>query len=79
HCFINCHNYLKHEFKYDPKAFCMSITQNHLPSAGTSLIHTHFQVTADRVTSNRYRLLRKQRQRNIFVRRPVIVFRLIEA
>jgi galactose-1-phosphate uridylyltransferase len=35
----------------------MAITQNHLPSAGGSLIHPHLQINADRVPANYQRVL----------------------
>jgi len=38
-CFINCRNYLRHILGYDSEAVYMAITQNHLPSAGGSLVH----------------------------------------
>ncbi len=59
-CLINCGNYLHHVLAYDPKALYMAITQNHLPSAGGSIIHPHFQINADRVASNHHRFLRKR-------------------
>ncbi|MDM8526132.1 galactose-1-phosphate uridylyltransferase [Desulfococcaceae bacterium HSG8] len=55
--FINCARYLRHVLDYDPEAVCMSVTQNHLPSAGGSLLHPHLQVHADRVSSNHHRFL----------------------
>ena len=36
----------------------MAITQNHLPSAGGSLLHPHLQINADRIASNHHRFLR---------------------
>jgi galactose-1-phosphate uridylyltransferase len=35
----------------------MAITQNHLPSAGGSLIHPHLQINADPVPANHHRVL----------------------
>ena len=35
----------------------MAITQNHLPSAGGSLLHPHLQINADRVPANHHRFL----------------------
>lgn len=35
----------------------MAITQNHLPSAGGSLVHPHLQINADRVPGNHHRFL----------------------
>jgi UDPglucose--hexose-1-phosphate uridylyltransferase len=59
-CFINCRNYLSRILAYDSKAIYMAITQNHLPSAGGSLIHPHLQINADRIASNNHRFLRKR-------------------
>ena len=41
----------------------MAITQNHLPSAGGSLIHPHLQINADRIAPNHHRFLRKRAER----------------
>lgn len=60
HCFINCRNYLLRIRKYDSQAVFMAITQNHLPSAGGSLLHPHLQINADRIASNNHRFLRKK-------------------
>ena len=35
----------------------MAITQNHLPSAGGSLLHPHLQINADRLPGNHHRFL----------------------
>jgi UDPglucose--hexose-1-phosphate uridylyltransferase len=59
-CFINCRNYLHRILGYDSKATYMAITQNHLPSAGGSLIHPHLQINADRIASNNHSFLRKR-------------------
>ena len=59
-CFINCRNYLRHIRGYDSEAFYMAITQNHLPSAGGSLIHPHLQINANRIAPNHHRFLRKR-------------------
>jgi galactose-1-phosphate uridylyltransferase len=56
-CLINCADYLKRVHRHDPSAVHMAITQNHLPSAGGSLIHPHLQVQADAVASNHHRFL----------------------
>ena len=56
-CFINCGRYLERVKKYDPKAVFMAITQNHLPSAGGSLVHPHLQIQADRIGANHHRFL----------------------
>jgi UDPglucose--hexose-1-phosphate uridylyltransferase len=59
-CFINCRNYLRQILQYDSQAVYMAITQNHLPSAGGSLIHPHLQVNADRIAPNHHRFLREK-------------------
>jgi UDPglucose--hexose-1-phosphate uridylyltransferase len=38
----------------------MAITQNHLPSAGGSLLHPHLQVQADRIAANHQRFLQRR-------------------
>jgi len=58
--FINCQNYLTALFRSDPHAIYMAITQNHLPSAGGSLVHPHLQVHADRIATNHHRFLRRR-------------------
>jgi len=55
--FINSSRYLKKALHYDPQAVYMAITQNHLPSAGGSLLHPHLQINADRVPANHHRYL----------------------
>lgn len=59
-CFINCRNYLRHILGHDSQAVYMAITQNHLPSAGGSLIHPHLQINAERTAPNHHRFLRKR-------------------
>ena len=59
-CFLNCCRYLTRVSDYDPQAVYMAITQNHLPSAGGSLIHPHLQINADRVPANHHRVLHKR-------------------
>ena len=54
---VNCHRYLKAILEHDPQAVYTAITQNHLPSAGGSLLHPHLQVHADRRPSNHHRYL----------------------
>jgi galactose-1-phosphate uridylyltransferase len=56
-CFLNCRDYLLRVLRLDPGAVFTAITQNHLPSAGGSLLHPHLQVHADRVPSNHHRFL----------------------
>jgi UDPglucose--hexose-1-phosphate uridylyltransferase len=56
-CFINCRNYLGQVLSHDPRAVYLAITQNHLPSAGGSLIHPHLQINADRIPANHHRHL----------------------
>ena len=55
--FLNCAEYLRRIRTSDPQAVFMAITQNHLPSAGGSLLHPHLQVHADRIASNHHRFL----------------------
>jgi galactose-1-phosphate uridylyltransferase len=55
--FLNCAQYLGRVLAFDPAAIYMAITQNHLPSAGGSLLHPHLQVHADRVAANHHRFL----------------------
>jgi galactose-1-phosphate uridylyltransferase len=55
--FLNCCRYLARVIDHDPQAVYMAITQNHLPSAGGSLIHPHLQINADRVAANHHRFL----------------------
>jgi galactose-1-phosphate uridylyltransferase len=55
--FLNCRQYLIDILSRDPEARFMAITQNHLPSAGGSLIHPHLQVYADRIAGNHHRYL----------------------
>ena len=59
-CFVNARNYLSHVLRHDSKAIYMAITQNHLPSAGGSLIHPHLQINADGIATNNHRFLRKR-------------------
>jgi UDPglucose--hexose-1-phosphate uridylyltransferase len=58
--FLNCADYLSRILVSDPQAVHMAITQNHLPSAGGSLLHPHLQINADRVASNHHRFLRRR-------------------
>lgn len=55
--FNNAIQYLKEISIKDPGAKYMAITQNHLPSAGGSLLHPHLQVNADRIPANHHRFL----------------------
>jgi UDPglucose--hexose-1-phosphate uridylyltransferase len=59
-CFLNCRDYLCRVQKKDAAAVYMAITQNHLPSAGGSLIHPHLQVQADHRAANHQRYLRQR-------------------
>jgi galactose-1-phosphate uridylyltransferase len=56
-CLINSAAYLKKILHHDPGAVYMAITQNHLPSAGGSLVHPHLQINADRIAGNHQRVL----------------------
>ena len=58
--FLNCADYLKRVLAQDPAAVYMAITQNHLPSAGGSLLHPHLQIQADRVAANHQRFLQSR-------------------
>ncbi|MGC8494390.1 MAG: galactose-1-phosphate uridylyltransferase [Syntrophobacteraceae bacterium] len=55
--FLNSRDYLLRIASYDTAAVYMAITQNHLPSAGGSLLHPHLQVQADRLPANSQRVL----------------------
>ena len=59
-CFLNCRDYLLRVLEHDPAAVYMAITQNHLPSAGGSLLHPHLQLQADPVASNHHRFLQRR-------------------
>lgn len=58
--FINCSDYLTRVKRVDPEAIFMSITQNHLPGAGGSLIHPHLQVHAAKQISNNHGMLKQR-------------------
>lgn len=55
--FLNCRDYLLRILEQDPAAVHMAVTQNHLPSAGGSLLHPHLQVQADPIPANHQRVL----------------------
>jgi galactose-1-phosphate uridylyltransferase len=55
--FLNCSRYLAKIKKQDSEAVYMAITQNHLPSAGGSLLHPHLQINADLLPANHQRIL----------------------
>jgi UDPglucose--hexose-1-phosphate uridylyltransferase len=59
-CFLNSRDYLSQVQKIDPAAVHMAITQNHLPSAGGSLIHPHLQIQADHTAANYQRHLHRR-------------------
>ena len=59
-CLLNCRDYLVRVLESDPAAHYMAITQNHLPSAGGSLLHPHLQLQADAVASNHHRVLKQR-------------------
>ncbi len=61
--FLNCDEYLRQVLAGDSQAIYMSITQNHLPSAGGSLLHPHLQVHADKVAANNHRFLQERATR----------------
>jgi len=56
-CLRNCAAFLQRVRQTDPPAVYMGIAQNHLPSAGGSLLHPHFQVHVDRIAPNHHRFL----------------------
>lgn len=58
--FINCSDYLTRVNRADPEAIFMSITQNHLPGAGGSLVHPHLQVHAAKQISTNHAVLKKR-------------------
>ncbi len=72
-CFVNCTNYLGKIKNHDDKTVFMAITQNHLPSAGGSLIHPHLQVQADAQASNHHRFL-QNRSRQYFDANSSFIF-----
>jgi UDPglucose--hexose-1-phosphate uridylyltransferase len=55
--FMNAADYLKQVLHFDPEAVYTAVTQNHLPSAGGSLLHPHLQINADRAPGNHHRFL----------------------
>ena len=57
---LHCAEYLRRIIATDPAARFMAITQNHLPSAGGSLIHPHLQINADRIPANHHSFLSKR-------------------
>lgn len=59
-CFLNGRDYLLRILEQDPASVYMAITQNHLPSAGGSLLHPHLQLQADPVASNHHRFLQRR-------------------
>lgn len=61
--FLNCRDYLARIISYDPEAIFMAITQNHLPSAGGSLVHPHLQVQADHIPANHQRVMQSRAAR----------------
>lgn len=61
--FINCSRYLQRVIRRDPQAIYQAITQNHLPSAGGSLVHPHLQINADRIRTNHHRFFLERTDR----------------
>lgn len=59
-CLVNCADYLQRVRRHDPSATAVAITQNHLPSAGGSMVHPHLQVHADAVATNHQRFLHQR-------------------
>jgi len=62
---LNCRDYLLRLLAYDPQARYLAITQNHLPSAGGSLLHPHLQVQADRLPANHQRFLASRTRQHL--------------
>jgi len=60
---LNCRNYLARVRRHDPQAVYQAVTQNHLPSAGGSLVHPHLQINADAIPSNQQRVLQEAAER----------------
>ncbi len=58
--FKNCSRYLNKIIHFNAEYRYMAITQNHLPSAGGSLVHPHLQIQADKVPANFHRFLEKR-------------------
>lgn len=71
--FINSAAYLGLVQGIDPQAIYMAITQNHLPSAGGSLVHPHLQVNADRIPTNHQDYLARRTQA-YFVKNECLLF-----
>jgi UDPglucose--hexose-1-phosphate uridylyltransferase len=55
--FMNAAAYLEKVIRHDSQAVYTAVTQNHLPSAGGSLLHPHLQINADRIPANHHRFL----------------------
>lgn len=72
-CLKNCVRYLKQIQRAEPGVWYMAITQNHLPSAGGSLVHPHLQVHADIVPGNHHRFL-SQRAAGYFEQTGRLIF-----
>lgn len=77
--FINCSDYLTRVRRTDQQAVFMSITQNHLPGAGGSLIHPHLQVHATRQPSNNHRILLQRSQEYKALHNGCMVVDLLKA
>jgi UDPglucose--hexose-1-phosphate uridylyltransferase len=73
----NCSGYLKKVLEFDHQAIHMAITQNHLPSAGGSLVHPHFQIQADKIASNHHRFLKNRADQYFRKTGGLIFFRTI--
>jgi UDPglucose--hexose-1-phosphate uridylyltransferase len=56
----NSARYIKRVVEVDKHATFAAITQNHLPSAGGSLVHPHLQIQADKIPSNHHRFFKKR-------------------
>lgn len=59
-CLQNCLDYLNRVRAHDDQAVYLAITQNHLPSAGGSLVHPHLQIQAETTPCNNMAFLEQR-------------------
>jgi galactose-1-phosphate uridylyltransferase len=71
--FKNSIRYFGQILQQDATAIHMAITQNHLPSAGGSLLHPHLQLNAERISGNYHRYLNK-RSRQYYKEEGELIF-----
>ncbi len=69
----NCIAYLARIKAAQPDVRHMAITQNHLPSAGGSLVHPHLQVNAESIPANHQRTI-SQRAASFHARTGRLIF-----